>query len=101
MELKGQTRKVYISTPDGLNIRFGSCQDNRLMVKISKPGMAETIRVITFDSVLRIFEDQDFEILNYLTGEISGVKDGDQFKIDQNGERYVVPLGRTLIRPPL
>ena len=99
MELKSQTRKVYISTPDGLNIRFGACQDNRLMVKISKSGMAETIRVITFDSVLRIFEDQDFEILNYLTGEISGVKDGDQFKIDPNGERYVAPLGRrTLIR---
>ena len=79
--------KVYISTPDGLNIRFGLGQDNRLMVKISKPGLAESIRVVTFDSVLRIFEEQDFEILNYLTGEISGVKDGEQFKIEQNGER--------------
>ena len=57
------------------------------MVKISKPGLAESIRVVTFDSVLRIFEEQDFEILNYLTGEISGVKDGEQFKIEQNGER--------------
>ena len=80
-------QQVYISTPDGLNIRFGKCQDDKLMVKISKPEVSELIRVITHDSVIVINDEDSYKTMNYMTGDMESVENQQSYKISQSGER--------------
>ena len=82
-------QQVYISTPDGINIRFGKCPDDKLMVKISKPEMTELVRVITHDSVIVINNDDSYEAMNYITGDMDGVKNQQNYKISQSGSHHI------------
>ena len=82
-------QQVYISTPDGLELRFGHIEGRGLVCRMSRPGV-ET-RVITQHRTIRLLGDEsDFECLDHEArdGSVSGVKNGEHFDQAENVLSY-------------